>query len=121
MKKSRHSELHFINNIQNLWHGNRAIFIPMNYTPIDLETLKNLITQPDVLLLDVREKTEFHDFNIGGTNVPSHEIMDHLDEMALYRKIIVVCSNGLRSRIIANVLTKKLPKCEILHLEEGIL
>ncbi len=92
----------------------------MSYIPIDIEGLKNLRTQSDVLVLDVREKTEFHDFNIGGTNIPAHEIMDNLEKMALYKKIIVVCSNGLRSRIMAGLLTKKLPDCEILHLEEGI-
>ena len=72
------------------------------------------------LTLDIREKEEFIDFNMGGLNVPSHELKSVYDKLEKQENIIVVCSNGMRSSIIARVLSSKLKNPEIFHLSEGI-
>lgn len=82
--------------------------------------LPTLLSQEQTLLLDVRETWEFTDFNIGGTNIPPHEITDKIAELSAYKKIIVACSNGTRSSIVARLLSKKMPSAEIYHLAEGI-
>jgi len=91
-----------------------------DFTEISQKDLEALLTRPGTLLLDVREISEFNDFNIGGMNIPPHEITEKLEELSNYDTIIVACSNGTRSSIVARLLTKKLPTKEILHLEEGI-
>ncbi|WP_158561330.1 rhodanese-like domain-containing protein [Emticicia sp. C21] len=91
-----------------------------DFTEISQQDLEAALTKPKTLLLDVREVWEFADFNIGGINIPPHEITERLGELSNYDTIIVACSNGTRSSIVARLLTKKLPNKEILHLEEGI-
>ena len=91
-----------------------------DFTEISQQDLEALRARPGTLLLDVREIWEFADFNIGGMNIPPHEITEKLEELNNYDTIIVACSNGTRSSIVARLLTKKLPTKEILHLEEGI-
>jgi len=90
------------------------------FTEITQKELEGLLLKPKTLLLDVREISEFADFNIGGINIPPHEITERLEELSNYNTIIVACSNGTRSSIVARLLTKKLPDKEILHLEQGI-
>lgn len=91
-----------------------------NFTEISQNDLESILSKPNTILLDVREITEFADFNIGGINIPPHEITERLEELKSYETIIVACSNGTRSSIVARLLVKKLPEITILHLEEGI-
>ncbi len=91
-----------------------------DFTEITQNDLENVLSNTKSILLDVREVSEFADFNIGGINIPPHEITERLEELKSYETIIVACSNGTRSSIVARLLAKKLPKNKILHLEEGI-
>ena len=91
-----------------------------DFTEITQSDLESILSESKAVLLDVRELSEFADFNIGGINVPPHEVLERLEELKSYETIIVACSNGTRSSIIARLLTKKLPNSKILHLEEGI-
>ncbi len=72
-------------------------------------------------IVDVREKTEYLDFNKRGRNIPAHELNYYIEALSKEEKIVVICSNGFRSGIIARVLEKKLPNTLIYHLTEGIL
>lgn len=89
-----------------------------NMTEITLTELKEKFRDSEIV--DVREKEEFADFNIGGRNIPAHEINYFLPELEKEEKLVVVCSNGLRSSIVARVLQKKLPTIPVFHLTQGI-
>ena len=91
-----------------------------DFTEITQSDLESILSEPNTVLLDVREISEFGDFNIGGINIPPHEVLERLEELKSYETIIVACSNGTRSSIVARLLAKKLPNSKILHLEEGI-
>lgn len=91
-----------------------------DFTEIAQSDLESILSEPKTALLDVREVSEFADFNIGGINIPPHELTERFVELESYETIIVACSNGTRSSIVARFLAKKLPKSKILHLEEGI-
>lgn len=75
---------------------------------------------PFFCLVDVRERHEFAEFNWGGVNVPAHELGDYVEKLTEFKEIVVACSNGMRSGIMARVIQKKIPGAHILHLEEGI-
>lgn len=94
--------------------------IMQDFTEISQNDLKSTLSNPKSILLDVREISEFADFNIGGINIPPHEVTERLDELKNYQTIVVACSNGTRSSIVARLLTKKLPEKTIMHLEEGV-
>jgi len=88
-------------------------------TEISLSQLKENFR--DTEIVDVREKEEFMDFNIGGRNIPAHEISHFLPDLEKEDKLVVVCSNGLRSSIVARVLQKKLPTIPVFHLTDGMM
>ncbi len=88
-------------------------------TEITLQQLKEGFKDREIV--DVREREEFVGFNIGGRNIPAHEINYFLPELEKEDKLAVICSNGLRSSIVARVLQKKLPTIPVFHLTHGII
>jgi rhodanese-related sulfurtransferase len=92
----------------------------MEFKTIFNNELEEYKKAPKTIIVDVQETWEYADFNIGGINIPPHEITERLNELENFENIIVVCSNGTRSAIVARLLTKKLPTKQIYHLEEGI-
>ncbi len=93
------------------------------YKDISLAETEALAKQPDTILVDVREPWEFEEFNIGGTNIPLAEIRERRLELQPYHTIIVVCTNGTRSRVAAKDYgrAEEFQHKNILHLKGGIL
>lgn len=63
------------------------------------ELRERLTIENGICIIDVRDRLEFHTYNIGGENIPlgallafDHELSQDKDE-----EIIVVCQRGLRS------------------------
>ncbi|PWJ56819.1 rhodanese-related sulfurtransferase [Dyadobacter jejuensis] len=75
--------------------------IKNTYTDISLAEMKSLMLQPNTLVVDVREPWEFEEFNDGGINIPLSEIRNQRDRLEPYERIVVVCTNGVRSKIAA--------------------
>ncbi|MGL4630910.1 MAG: rhodanese-like domain-containing protein [Leadbetterella sp.] len=88
---------------------------------VSKEDLPFTLKKTGIVIIDVREPEEFIDFNIGGKNIPSHLLNEHADYLKNLQNILVVCSNGLRSSILARVINKKHPHLRVFHLSEGIL
>ncbi|MBK0381849.1 rhodanese-like domain-containing protein [Pedobacter sp. SD-b] len=63
---------------------------------------------PNIQIIDVREKLEFHTFNIGGTNIPLGDLPNAIKEDDLdidpNKTIIVICQKGLRSKTAKVIL-----------------
>jgi rhodanese-related sulfurtransferase len=57
-------------------------------------------------LLDVREKIEYHTYNIGGVNTPLPDLKEHLGELKWNKtdEIIVICKAGIRSATAKSIL-----------------
>ncbi|MEZ4902845.1 MAG: rhodanese-like domain-containing protein [Spirosomataceae bacterium] len=74
-------------------------------------------------MVDAREPWEFEEFNIGGLNIPLAEIREHRDELLPFQQIVVVCTNGTRSRVAAKdyCRAETLLEKQIYHLKGGIL
>ncbi|OAQ40612.1 rhodanese [Pedobacter psychrophilus] len=64
--------------------------------------------QPNLQIIDVREKLEFYTFNIGGINIPLGELPNAIKEDELdidqNKPIIVICQRGLRSKTAKIIL-----------------
>ena len=93
------------------------------YTDITLQEARQLAAEPDAILVDVRENWEFEEFNEGGTNIPLADIRERRNELAPYQIIVVICTNGVRSKVAAmdycrvpEWLDKK-----IFHVKGGII
>ncbi|GAB3270392.1 hypothetical protein GCM10027347_41040 [Larkinella harenae] len=93
------------------------------YTDISTEEMESLVTDPDTVIVDVRDEWEFEEFNIGGLNIPLAEIRNKRHHLVPYENVIVVCTNGVRSRVAAKDLCRQ-PEMQdkhLYHLHGGIL
>jgi rhodanese-related sulfurtransferase len=93
------------------------------YTDITLPELEVLRQQADTAVVDVRDEWEFDEFNIGGLNVPLPDLRARKAELLPYDSLIVICTNGARSRVAAKDLLRQ-PEFHhktIYHLHGGII
>lgn len=95
----------------------------LTYTDISLDDLETLRQQPSTAVLDVRDEWEFDEFNLGGLNVPLPDIRARKTELLPYDTLIVVCTNGARSRIAAKDMLRQpeLQHKTIYHLHGGLI
>jgi rhodanese-related sulfurtransferase len=88
---------------------------------ITVQELKEMMdTKSDFQLIDVREEMEFEHCNIGGQLIPMGTIMDHLDEIATDKKVILHCKSGRRSATVLQILESK-GFTNLYNLQGGIL
>lgn len=94
-----------------------------DYKNISLSEVKRLAQDPAYVLVDVREDWEFEEFNLGGINIPLADIRQKRELVAPFSGIIVICTNGTRSKVAAMDYCR-IPEWnekEIFHLKGGIL
>ncbi|MEZ0483348.1 rhodanese-like domain-containing protein [Fibrella aquatica] len=93
------------------------------YTDISLTDLEALREQPNAVVVDVRDDWEFEEFNLGGLNIPLADIRTRRAELLPHNPIIVICTNGVRSRVAAKDLLRQseFAKKTIYHLHGGIV
>nr|WP_295930476.1 rhodanese-like domain-containing protein [uncultured Dyadobacter sp.] len=94
-----------------------------NFADISLREALAISKSPDAVLVDVRENWEFEEFNEGGLNIPLAEIRDKRGILAPYHTIVVICTNGVRSKVAAMDYCR-VPEWsdkEIYHVKGGII
>jgi len=96
---------------------------PEPYHDITTQEMESLVTQPETVVVDVRDEWEFDEFNIGGINIPLADIRAKRHYLVPYENIIVLCANGVRSRIAAKDLSRHedMHGKTIYHLHGGLL
>jgi rhodanese-related sulfurtransferase len=94
-----------------------------HYLAIDYDFFENKSTDNESVIIDVRESWEFEEFNEGGLNIPLAEIRERLDEVLGFKIIIVICANGIRSKVAAKDYCRAaaLANVQICHLIGGLL
>lgn len=93
------------------------------YIDITLPELTKIRHQQSTAVVDVRDEWEFDEFNIGGLNIPLPDIRARKAELLPYQTLIVICTNGVRSRVAAKDLLRQ-PEYQsktIYHLHGGII
>ena len=80
--------------------------------------------ETDYVIIDVREKLEYHTFNIGGLNIPlgklSEVIADEELDIDQEKHIIVICQRGIRSKT-AKILLQNAGYKNVSNLIGGII
>ena len=70
------------------------------YTVSSVDALKKALTNPQTLLIDVREKSEYQSGYIpSAINIPLRTLSQNLDQISRDRPVILSCSTGYRSAI----------------------
>ena len=93
------------------------------YTDISLPKMKEMQSLPGTVVVDVREPWEFDEFNEGGMNIPLSTIREKRNQVEGYDTIIVICTNGTRSKVAAMDYCRVPSWADksIYHLQGGIL
>lgn len=94
-----------------------------SYTDITLSGLEILRQQFGTAVVDVRDEWEFDEFNIGGLNVPLPDLRARKAELLPFDTLIVICTNGVRSRVAAKDLLRQpeFGHTTVYHLHGGII
>jgi rhodanese-related sulfurtransferase len=75
---------------------------------VDPQTVNNIRDRADVLLIDVREQSEYDAGHIPGiTLIPIGEIANRLTEIPKDKTVIVSCQSGGRSKQVASFLQEQ--------------
>jgi rhodanese-related sulfurtransferase len=88
---------------------------------LSAKELQNKLQEPnELVLLDVREPSEFAYASIAGSVlIPLNQIPQRLSELDPQREIVVICHHGMRSMQAANYLDRS-GFTQIFNLQGGI-
>lgn len=92
------------------------------YQNISAKELNNwLNTGKDILLIDVREPSEFKDGYLkGAVNIPLGQLENRLQEIPKEKDVVVYCRSGRRSAEASGILVKNGYQ-KVFNLEGGIM
>jgi len=90
---------------------------------VDASTLKHWIDKDEVLVIDVREPSEYASEHIAeATLIPLGSMsMQVLPKIKHGHKLVIHCRSGKRSQHACEQLLQEEPSLEIYNLEDGIL
>jgi len=75
---------------------------------ISAKQLEEKYEDEDMLIVDVRRKSEFDSEHfIGAINIPVHKINDHLSELPKDKTFAIHCAGGYRSMTAASILKQR--------------
>jgi len=75
-------------------------------------------------LIDVREPYEHEEFNIGGTNIPLGDLMNHeeeLKELSKTGELVLYCRSGNRSAMAQKLLAARFGIENTINLRGGVM
>ncbi len=75
----------------------------------------------DLQIIDVREPHEYEIVNIGAELMPLGTILQHVDRISRYKKVVVQCKTGNRSGKAIRALEEKFGFDNLYNLKGGIL
>ena len=89
---------------------------------VDVHQLKAMKdAEEDYQLIDVREAYEYDIANLGGQLIPLGTVLDHADDIARDKKVVVHCRSGKRSGMAIAELEEKYGFDNLYNLKGGIL
>lgn len=88
-------------------------------SPREFEQMRR--TNPDLVLVDVREAFEYEIVNLGGKLIPTAAVLANREEIPREGDVVVYCRSGIRSRKAINELKKHYGYKNLLSLRGGII
>lgn len=87
---------------------------------ISKDSLKEILGNEELQLIDVRTVEEHTLFNIGGINLPVHDLENSKALLQADKEIIFYCTSGKRSMQAAKWLQEQMPEIKVRSLAGGI-
>lgn len=88
---------------------------------ISTDKFKKEIGKKGYELIDVRTKEEHSLSNIGGRNIPLHDLKQNISLYKFDKPTVVYCRSGARSASAVKLILNFNPKAKVKNLEGGIL
>lgn len=89
---------------------------------IDARELKMWLDQgKDFQLIDVRELSEYLEYNINAEHIPMGDILGRIFQISKDKKVVVHCRSGRRSAQVIERLQAEYPYDNLYNLKGGIL
>lgn len=102
-----HQVLNFKSNIE-LTNLNKMDMSSKSNTPVNEISFEEFKKhQNDYHLIDTRPEHEFDEFNIGGTNIPYHDLLANTAVLDKNKKYVLMCHAGKSSKALINHLKEK--------------
>lgn len=96
----------------------------MNFKNIGTNELKEILNnKEDILLLDIRSREEYEEYNIETSiNLPLQDLLYEVEDIEEYKdkKVVVYCRSGHRSITACNLLSMS-GFNNLYNLEKGII
>ncbi|MCQ8212379.1 rhodanese-like domain-containing protein [Cetobacterium somerae] len=91
------------------------------YQTLNKIEVKELLTQENTVLLDVRTEDEYWEESVEDSlNVPLHELEERVVELDKNKTYITFCRSGVRSKTAALILLEE-GFAKVFNSQEGIL
>ena len=96
--------------------------LPPEVSSITAATLKEWMNDSDehFQLIDVREKAEYDQWNIGGLLIPLSQLEDKVLQIDRDRTVVIHCQSGVRSKKAIRLLSEKYGFTKLVNLERGL-
>lgn len=96
----------YLNGSFNAWKNSGKPFNTLSR--IDAIKAKQNLGDQNLLLIDVRKKSEFDSEHVlNSMNIPLNEMNHHLSEIPKHKPFILTCAGGYRSIIAASILKQR--------------
>ena len=93
---------------------------PDGLEELDPETVEKRAAEEGMVIIDVRTRTEYSGGHIpNSTNIPLHNVKDHMDKLSKDQKYILICATGHRSRAAGTIFLKN-GYNDVSHLKGGM-
>ncbi|MDF1677680.1 MAG: rhodanese-like domain-containing protein [Legionellaceae bacterium] len=94
----------------------------MQVETMDAATLKEALVDNDVVVVDVREPSEYEEAHILNTVlIPLSDVTYDAIPHDATKKLVIHCRSGKRSQLACEKLLKERPELQVYNLEGGIL
>ncbi len=84
------------------------------------ELSEKIAAGEDLFLVDVRERFEHEEFNIGGILIPLGDVISKVNKIPTNKPVIIYCRKGIRSQIAIQRLEEKFGFTNLYNLQGGI-
>jgi len=85
------------------------------------ELKERLDAHQELILIDVREPSEYEGANIGGLLIPTGELQERFAEIPKDKTTVVMCRSGQRSKNVIAWLEQNYAYTNLYNLEGGLL
>jgi adenylyltransferase/sulfurtransferase len=84
------------------------------------ELQQKILSQENIILIDVREDFEHEQENMGGHLFPLGEIINHAAEIPKNKPVYIYCKKGIRSQIAIQRLENKFGFTNLINVDGGM-